>query len=65
MNASESDPRKDEAGIAEHDDRETQLGYGEGRVPFYVAIIWLAFILSYGAIMFVLALPDFQAWSSR
>lgn len=51
--------------FTEHDHKETQLGYGDGRVPFYVAALWVLFIGSYLTIMVVLALPDFQLWSSR
>lgn len=66
MNVSESE--KDEAsveGFVEHDKSETQLGYGPGHVPLYIGAIWILFILSYLAIMFFLALPDFRSWTAQ
>jgi hypothetical protein len=68
MSASGSDgPREstENTPYAENDDRETQLGYGEGGVPLYVAFLWVAFIAAYLIVMFTLMLPDYTAWASR
>jgi hypothetical protein len=65
VSESESKPENQEESFVEGDERETMLGYGEGKVPWYVAVVWVGFILTYAAVMAVLALPDFRAWASR
>ena len=55
----------DDPPFVEHDGKETQLGYGDGGVPFYVAIVWVLFIIAYVAIMTFVSLPDFRAWTAR
>jgi hypothetical protein len=49
----------------ENDHRETKLGYGDGGVPFYVAVAWVLFIIAYVVVMASLALPDLRAWAGR
>jgi hypothetical protein len=63
MSASESDREPEH--YVEHDERETRLSYGGGKVPLYVGLLWLVFILTYVGVMVALALPDLRAWSSR
>jgi len=48
--------------FAERDDRETKLPFGSGGVPFYVAILWAGFIVTYVVVMALLSLPDLRAW---
>ncbi len=50
------------AEFTEDDRRETLLPYGDGGVPFYVAVLWAAFIVVYIVFMAVMALPDLRAW---
>lgn len=59
MNGSES-----EEAFVEKDHQETQLGYGDGKVPLYVGAIWVIFILTYLGVMYFLALPDLRSWST-
>jgi hypothetical protein len=58
MNETGSDPND----YREEDDRETRLPFGSGGVPFYVAILWVGFIVTYVVVMALLALPDLRAW---
>ena len=48
--------------FVEHDERETQLPYDKGGVPFYIALLWVGFIVAYVVVMAMLALPDLRAW---
>lgn len=48
----------------ESDDRPTRFGYGDGGVPLYVGLVWVAFIVCYLVVMSVVALPDLLAWIS-
>ena len=53
------------APFVESTDKPTILGYGDGGVPIYIGILWVAFIVAYAVVMLVLALPDFRAWASQ
>jgi hypothetical protein len=58
MSAKESDVL-----VEDHDDKvQTTMDYDHGGVPFYVAIVWVIFLLSYMVYMAVYALPDWTAW---
>jgi hypothetical protein len=61
MSASESET-PGEGDFVETDHKETPLPYGKGGVPFYIAILWLGFIIFYVVAMSLLALPDLRAW---
>jgi len=50
------------APFTEADHRETPMPYGEGGVPFYIAVLWVAFIVTYIVFMSFVALPDLRAW---
>lgn len=68
MSDSESEALADgqgEAAFVEHDGEKTELPYGGGGVPFYVAIAWVAFVVVYIVVMVVVALPDLRAWMAR
>jgi hypothetical protein len=54
-----------EGAYKESDHKETILGYGKGGVPFYIAIVWVLFIVAYVIVMATLALPDLRAWATR
>jgi hypothetical protein len=54
----------EETPAGESDHAPTRFGYGDGGVPLYVGIVWVVFIISYLAVMCVVALPDFIAWTS-
>jgi hypothetical protein len=49
----------------ENDHKETILGYGKGGVPFYIAILWVLFIVAYVIAMATLVLPDLTKWATR
>ena len=48
----------------EPDQERVKIGYGDGGVPLYVGLIWVAFIISYFVFMAIFALPDFLSWFS-
>ena len=50
------------APFTEADNRETPMPYGEGGVPFYIAFLWVAFIVTYIIFMSLIALPDLRSW---
>jgi hypothetical protein len=62
MNAAESESAREPEHFVERDDGETQLPFGEGRVPVYIALVWVTFIVVYIVVMSWLALPDLRAW---
>ena len=51
--------------FVERDDAETVLPYDKGGVPFYVALLWVGFIVAYVAVMAAIALPDLRAWMAK
>jgi hypothetical protein len=60
------DQRSAEAGsFEEHDASQTMLPYGNGGVPFYVAVIWVGFIIAYVTGVVALVLPDLRAWMAN
>jgi hypothetical protein len=65
VKASEGTDAKEQPAFVETDHQPTKLGYGEGGVPFYVAVIWVGYILAYILVMAYLALPDYRAWLNR
>ncbi len=68
MSASESDSAaapSEEATFVERDDRETQMPFDKGKVPFYIAILWVGFIVVYVTVMAMLALPDLRRWMAH
>jgi hypothetical protein len=64
MSGAASDPERDSAAFVERDDRETELGYGSGGVPFYVALAWVGIIVAYLVAVVWLILPDFFTWQA-
>lgn len=48
--------------FVEHSHRETRMDFDDGGVPFYVAIVWVVFLLSYIIYMVRFAFPDWSAW---
>jgi hypothetical protein len=46
----------------ESDAARTVLPYDKGGVPIYIALAWVAFIVTYIVVMAVIALPDLRAW---
>ncbi len=62
MTASVSD--EDSPQFVEDDHRKTELGYDDGGVPVYVALIWVAFLASYVVYMVYYGLPDLSAWGA-
>lgn len=50
--------------FVEQDHEETRLGYGDGKVPFYIVLAWVLFLVAYVVAMSLLALPDLRAWNA-
>lgn len=48
--------------FVESDAARTELPYDNGGVPIYIALAWVAFIITYLVVMSVVALPDLRAW---
>ena len=48
--------------FVESDTAETSMTFGEGRVPFYIALIWIVSMISFASFIFVYALPDLVSW---
>ncbi len=48
--------------FVEDDHRPTRLPFDSGRVPLYIAVVWVVFISVYVVVMAMLALPDLRAW---
>ncbi len=67
MSVSESEPAAsgEPRDFVEDDGRETSMPMGHARVPIYIALAWVGFIVAYVVVMSVLALPDLRAWLSR
>jgi hypothetical protein len=57
--ASDSDP---EPPFVERNDRPTKMAYDSGRVPIYILVAWVVFIIAYVVVMALLALPDLKSW---
>jgi hypothetical protein len=51
--------------FVESDAGRTELPYDEGKVPLYVALVWVAFIVAYFVGVLTLVLPDLRAWMGR
>jgi hypothetical protein len=51
--------------FVEHDDRETIMPYDKGGVPVYIALLWVAFIITYIVVMSLVALPDLRSWMAH
>ncbi len=62
MSDAASDQAKEEEAFVERDDRETVLPYDKGGVPIYIALLWVAFIITYIVVMSLVALPDLRSW---
>jgi len=54
-----SDPA---APFVEDDGAKTYLPYDRGGVPFYIALVWAAFIVTYIVVMSLVVLPDLRTW---
>jgi hypothetical protein len=52
----------DRAELVEHSDAAVEMTYGEGGVPFYIAVLWVIFLVGFMVYILVNALPDFSAW---
>jgi hypothetical protein len=48
--------------FVEDDAAQTVLPYDTGGVPFYIAFVWVAFIITYIVVVSVLVVPDLRAW---
>ena len=57
-----TDSESEREGFTETDDSPTQMGYGSGGVPLYVALLWMLFLASYIAYMLMYGLPDLSGW---
>lgn len=55
-------PPAEEVPFVESDDAATAMTYDHGKVPLYVAAVWLVLLISYAIYMVSLALPDLSAW---
>jgi len=64
MSGGESEGHKDGA-FVENDASQTLLPYGDGGVPIYIAVAWVAFIVAYGTAIALLILPDLRAWMGQ
>ncbi len=53
----------DTGAFQERDDAPTEMSFDTGGVPFYVAIVWVVFLVAYLIYMVRFALPDLSAWS--
>jgi hypothetical protein len=54
-----------EAPFIERDDRETTMAYDTGRIPLYIVVAWVCFIVAYVVVMAIVALPDLRAWMAH
>lgn len=43
---------------------ETWMEYDHGKLPWYVAAVWLCALIGFGAYMVTYAVPDLGAWGS-
>jgi len=50
------------APFVEDDGVRTRLPYDRGGVPIYIALAWVAFIITYIVVMSLVALPDLRSW---
>ena len=48
--------------FVEHEHAATEMGYDHGKIPRYVATVWVIALLSFAAYMIKYALPDLGAW---
>ncbi len=48
--------------FAESDWHETKMTYDSGKVPLYVAAVWLVSVVGLIAYYFSYALPDLESW---
>ena len=62
MSAEESDK---DAPFIEHDHRQTSMAYDTGRIPLYIVVAWVLFIVAYVVVMALVALPDLRAWMAH
>ena len=62
MSGAGSEHGDDAPAFVEDDTRETHLPYDTGGLPWYVAVGWTVLVISYVAVMSVLALPDLRRW---
>ena len=62
MTDSASDASEKDVPFVENDAHRTRLPYDRGGVPFYIALAWAAFIVTYIVVMSLVALPDLRAW---
>jgi hypothetical protein len=60
--AASKEAKPEEEAFVEHDDRATLLPYDKGGVPIYIALLWVAFIITYIVVMTLVALPDLRSW---
>jgi len=65
MSDAASDQGKQEEPFVERDDRETVMPYDKGGVPIYIALLWVAFIITYIVVMTLVALPDLRSWMAH
>ena len=54
--------REPTGSFVENDSARTQLPYDRGGVPIYIALAWVAFIITYVVVMSLVALPDLRSW---
>ena len=58
-------PGEEPTPFVENDASQTWLPYDRGGVPIYIALAWIAFIVTYIIVMSLVALPDLRAWLER
>ena len=64
MSAEGSDKEADTPFI-ERDDKQTSMAYDSGRIPLYIVVAWVVFIVTYIVVMALVALPDLRAWMAH
>jgi hypothetical protein len=48
--------------LAEHEADATPMGYGDGRVPWYLVALWAAAVVGLAAYAVRFLVPDLSAW---
>ncbi len=67
MSAAASDPKveaSEDKAFLESEHRETTMTYDHGKLPWYVAVVWLVALVGFATYMVTYALPDLGLWGS-
>jgi hypothetical protein len=68
--AAADEPAGENAGVAEvpgpfvEGEHETRLEYGHGRLPLYVAVAWIIFLVAYAVYFGFYGWPDLKQWGA-